>query len=258
MRCDKVFLISALCSLFALEITLATKDYYEILGVKKGASEKEIKKAFRKLAIKFHPDKNKKDPEAEKKFVEIAKAYEVLSDKDKRRHYDQFGEDGSGGGNNGGGGGGGFSGFNFNFDDFFRNFDDAFAHHRNPKADHFKFHFGGNGNGHKSNFFNFEDFFSDMDEDDISGGGFGFESELFGENLFAGHHNHYDEAHQQHMHNHMRNHHNNQQRHMHHFQNAHGGQQFHTHTSAHSQGGRTCKTVTQRVGNMVTTHTECS
>ncbi|HEY8240080.1 MAG TPA: molecular chaperone DnaJ, partial [Kiritimatiellia bacterium] len=81
------------------------KDYYEILGVSKGASADDIKKAYRKLAIQFHPDKNPGNKEAEEKFKEISESYEVLSDADKRAKYDQFGHAAFGGG-----GGGGFQG----------------------------------------------------------------------------------------------------------------------------------------------------
>lgn len=70
---------------------MANKDYYKILGVQKTASEKEIKQAFRKLAKKYHPDANPNDPGAEAKFKEINEAYEVLSDEEKRKQYDQFG-----------------------------------------------------------------------------------------------------------------------------------------------------------------------
>lgn len=77
------------------------KDYYSILGISKNASEDEIKKAYRKLALKYHPDKNK-SPEAEEKFKLIAEAYEVLSDKKKRDIYDQFGEEGLQNGGSGG------------------------------------------------------------------------------------------------------------------------------------------------------------
>ena len=67
------------------------KDYYSVLGLKKGASEDEIKKAYRKLAMQYHPDRNKDDKIAENKFKDISEAYAVLSDKKKRRQYDQFG-----------------------------------------------------------------------------------------------------------------------------------------------------------------------
>ena len=69
------------------------KDYYKILGISKGASEDDVRKAYRKMALKFHPDKNK-SAGAEEKFKEIAEAYEVLSDKRKREIYDKYGEEG--------------------------------------------------------------------------------------------------------------------------------------------------------------------
>ncbi len=70
------------------------RDYYDILGVSRGASAEEIKKAFRQLALKYHPDRNPGDKEAENKFKECAEAYEVLGDTEKRRQYDQFGHEG--------------------------------------------------------------------------------------------------------------------------------------------------------------------
>lgn len=119
---------------------MAGKDYYEVLGVEKGATDAEIKKAFRKLAVKYHPDKNKDNPEAEQKFKEINEAYQVLSDADKRAKYDQFGTadfDGAGFG----GGGAGFGGFDFGdmggfgdiFDTFFGGGGSSGARRNGPK-----------------------------------------------------------------------------------------------------------------------------
>ena len=88
------------------------RDYYEVLGVQKNANADEIKKAYRKAAIQYHPDKNPGDKEAEEKFKEAAEAYDVLSNPDKRARYDQFGHAGMSGAAGGGAGGfGGFSGW---------------------------------------------------------------------------------------------------------------------------------------------------
>lgn len=95
------------------------RDYYEILGLNKGATESEIKKAYRKLALKYHPDKNPDDKTAEDKFKEAAEAYEVLSNADKKNRYDQYGHAGMGG--QGGFGGG------MNMDDIFSQFGDVFG-----------------------------------------------------------------------------------------------------------------------------------
>ncbi len=105
---------------------MAKRDYYEVLGVSKNASDDEIKKAYRKLAVKYHPDKNPGDKTAEEKFKEISEAHEVLSDKQKRARYDQFGHAGVGGaaGNPfGGAAGNPFQGGNFNFNGQSFNFD---------------------------------------------------------------------------------------------------------------------------------------
>lgn len=99
---------------------MTKRDYYEVLGVSKNADKSELKSAYRKLAIKFHPDKNQGDPEAEEKFKEASEAYEVLSDDDKRARYDSFGHDGLRGA---AGGGAGFQ----NVDDIFSAFSDIFS-----------------------------------------------------------------------------------------------------------------------------------
>ena len=105
------------------------RDYYEVLGVAKNANADEIKKAYRKAAIKYHPDKNPGDKEAEEKFKEAAEAYDVLSNPDKRARYDQFGHAGMNGA--AGGGAGGFGGFGggLSMEDIFSQFGDIFGGH---------------------------------------------------------------------------------------------------------------------------------
>lgn len=107
------------------------RDFYEILGVSKTASQEEIKAAYRKLALKYHPDRNPNNKEAEDKFKEAAEAYEVLSNNEKRKQYDQFGHAGPEMG--------GFGGQGMNMDDIFSNFEDIFGDI-----------FGGGGNRRKS------------------------------------------------------------------------------------------------------------
>ena len=101
------------------------RDYYEVLGVQRNANADEIKKAYRKAAIKYHPDKNPGDKEAEEKFKEAAEAYDVLSNPDKRARYDQFGHAGMSGA--AGGGFGGFGGGGFSMEDIFSQFGDIFG-----------------------------------------------------------------------------------------------------------------------------------
>jgi len=113
---------------------MAKRDYYEVLGVAKGASADEIKKAYRKIALQFHPDRNPGNAEAEEKFKEAAEAYDVLSNSDKKAQYDRFGHAGMGGGGNAGFGGGGMR-----MEDIFSNFGDVFG------DDMFGSFFGGGG-----------------------------------------------------------------------------------------------------------------
>ena len=101
------------------------RDYYEILGVPKGADEDSIKKAYRKLALENHPDRNPGNAEAEKRFKDAAEAYAVLSDKEKRSRYDQFGHAGV----DGNGGAGGFA----NAEDIFSAFGDLFGGRRSEE-----------------------------------------------------------------------------------------------------------------------------
>ncbi len=113
---------------------MSKRDFYEILGVRKSATADEIKKAYRKVAMQFHPDRNPGDKSAEDKFKEAAEAYEILSDQDKRSQYDRFGHNAFGPGR---GGGGGFS--NMNTEDIFSQFGDIFG------EDVFGNFFGGGG-----------------------------------------------------------------------------------------------------------------
>ncbi len=106
------------------------RDYYEVLGVQKNATADEIKKAYRKLAIKYHPDKNPGDKAAEEKFKEAAEAYEVLSNNEKRQRYDQFGHS-MGPQGFGGGQGGFYSSGGMSMEDIFANFGDIFGGHFN-------------------------------------------------------------------------------------------------------------------------------
>ncbi len=113
---------------------MTKRDYYEVLSVSKSASGEEIKKAYRKLALQYHPDRNPGDTEAEEKFKEAAEAYDVLSNEEKKARYDRFGHAGM----SGAAGGGGFNGGGMNMEDIFSHFGDIF---------------GGGGGGGFSDFF---------------------------------------------------------------------------------------------------------
>jgi len=157
-----------------IRLTRMGADYYKVLGIQKGANEDQIKKAYRKMALKYHPDKNK-SAGAEEKFKEIAEAYEVLSDKKKRDIYDQYGEEGLSGGLGSGGSSTGTNNFNYTF-------------HGDPKATFAQFFGTSNpfenffnmpgmaGNSHQG-FFNENLDGSGMDSDDpfsgLGGGGLG-------------------------------------------------------------------------------------
>ncbi len=120
------------------------RDYYEVLGLQKNATADEIKKAYRRLAIKYHPDKNPGDKEAEEKFKEATEAYEVLSDEQKRPIYDQYGFAGLDGM-----GGGGFNG-GFGGSHAFHDFSDLFGGMGGGFGDIFENIFGGGFGGHSS------------------------------------------------------------------------------------------------------------
>lgn len=122
------------------------RDFYEVLGVDRKSAAEDIKKAYRKLAIKFHPDKNPDDPTAEDKFKEAAEAYSILSDENKRKRYDQFGHAGMGGGS-AGAGAGGFGG-GFTMEDIFSQFGDIFGNGGGGGSP-FGDMFGGQGGGRR-------------------------------------------------------------------------------------------------------------
>jgi len=155
-------------------ISEAKKDYYKSLGVEKGASSKQIKKAFRNLALKYHPDKNP-DKDTTKKFQEVAEAYEVLSDPEKRKQYDMKGHNAWGEG-----GTSGFKPGNFNFDELFKGFDDQFFKEMQGMKSHFAHHFGSHGHEFAGGAFNFQ---GDLNFEDIFHTPFADGSNMFGRDI---------------------------------------------------------------------------
>lgn len=220
---------------------LSKKDYYQVLGVEKNASEKVIKKAFRKLALKYHPDKNKSDGASEK-FREISESYEVLSDPKKRKQYDTEGEYHF----TGRSGAGGNAHF-FDFEDIMKMFDDdimsGFGHnfegfhgnggrnhdHQNQHRSAHKRGFGGHQRMHS---FNFDGIFAD----DFGQGEFfrhsGPDPLASGDSFFGAHASAF----------------------------SHEGQQGYARASSYSSGSgrQSCRTITKKEGNIVSTHTICS
>lgn len=228
-------LLLAVHILLISEFILAERDYYDILGVPKDATERQIKKAFHKLALKYHPDRNK-SPDAEAKFREIAEAYETLSDDKRRREYDQFGHGPSPGeGHRGGGGGQGgnynfkqhFQSFNFNFDDIFKE-SDHFGHQQRHQH---HFHSHSQNQAHQKRHF---DSHFQAHQEAMNRHRRQFQQGSFGGGLF-------DDM----------------------FEDLEKMFSFNTHntrTGSRFQGSgkQHCRTVTQRRGNMVTTFTDCS
>ncbi|XP_026183218.1 dnaJ homolog subfamily B member 9-like [Mastacembelus armatus] len=223
-------LLLAVNILLISEFILAKRDYYEILGVPRDATERQIKKAFHKLALKYHPDRNK-DPDAEAKFREIAEAYETLSDDKRRRVYDQSGHGPSLGDGYRRGGGGNYN-FNhnhhFNFDDIFRDHDPFAQQHH-----HFHSHSHSHSHPHPHQKRHFDSHFQ-AHREAMNRQRRQFQQGAFGGGLF-------DDM----------------------FEDLEKMFSFNTHstrTESRFQGSskQHCRTVTQRRGNMVTTFTDCS
>ncbi|KAM3858800.1 dnaJ homolog subfamily B member 9-like [Diretmus argenteus] len=222
-------LVLAVYVLLITEFILAKRDYYDILGVPKDASERQIKKAFHKLALKYHPDRNK-SPDAEAKFREIAEAYETLSDDKRRQEYDQVDHGPSPGDGHRSGGGNynfnqHFQSFNFNFDDMFKD-SDPFGHQQQHKHHHFH----SSSHSHQKRHF---DAHFQAQREATKRQKRQYQQGAFGGGLFDGM-----------------------------FEDLEKMFSFNTHSSRtegrFTGSGKHCRTVTQRRGNMVSTFTDCS
>ncbi|XP_017280343.2 dnaJ homolog subfamily B member 9 [Kryptolebias marmoratus] len=234
MATAQAVLLLAVHVLLISEFILAKRDYYDVLGVPRDASERQIKKAFHKLALKYHPDRNK-EPDAEAKFREIAEAYETLSDDRRRREYDKFGQDASSGEGYRGGGSDydfrqHFQSFNFNFDDIFKDFD-PFGEQQQQQQQRRQHHFHSQNQANQKRHFD-SHFQAHRDAADRHRRG--FQQGGFGAGLF-------DDM----------------------FDDLEKMFSFNSHasrTESRFQGSakQHCRTVTQRRGNMVTTFTDCS
>lgn len=235
-------------------------DYYETLGVNKDATKQEIHRAFRQLAKKYHPDKNK-DKSASDEFIKIFKAYETLSDEKKRREYDDYRNSHAGAWttaspNNA---------YDFDINDFFKQYEDQFLrhaqqhhqhHHHDQQYYHEQYHQNLHNQMHRNQFkyhgINLDELFHDIDEDEFSSfgrwfdgsshdhnhfhqppldGHFGDGASFFGSHFSSGLHNTMNQYHQQH--------------------------NFQGHGGIH-RGGYSCQTTTRQVNGMVMTQTSCS
>ena len=259
-----VLLFFICLSIILLQVS-GKEDLYDLLGVRKNASDREIKKSFRKLALKYHPDKNK-EKGAEEKFRQIADAYSILSDPEKRKQYDMYGHSAFGGDGSSASHSNEYaSGQGFPFpdvQDFFKHFDDAFHFHSNAghqhqyhqqqheyqERPHFNhhyqqqhrqqqrhydshahYHYANQKQGHVFHGFNFDDLFQDLDSEDF--GSF-FQSPFSSSSGFG-----------QPIGNSF----------------SFGDSFFGSEAFAHSNpSSGNCKVVTRRVGNSVTTYTHCS
>ncbi|XP_034239582.1 dnaJ homolog subfamily B member 9-like [Thrips palmi] len=229
----KMFTLLVVC-LLALDCVLGSEDqdHYKVLGVEKTATLKQIKKAYKQLALKYHPDKvrdKSKKKSSEEKFFKINQAYETLSDPDKRKLYDMQKTGNPNPFSSGFGGQhfGGQGGHDFGFESMFF---DNYARPQRP------FQFASDFPG--GNFFSFDSMFPEDHNSFFQEHTFGDGSSFFGSH-YGGHSDHHEN-------------------HYAHHQQAHQGHRRQQHQGGHFSEQRACKTVTQRVGNVVTTYMQCS